>query len=97
MNEEEKKAIERLKHKNLYINIKPKSSICIDCINENKNKHIEAEVVINEELELAIETVLNLLEKQQAEIKTLKTKLENQKIEYQSSIKITNSELLKRE
>lgn len=51
--------IEILKNKNLYINIKPKSSICIDCINKNKNKHIEAEVVINEKLEEAINYTLS--------------------------------------
>ena len=56
--EEDIKMIEILKNKNLYINIKPKSSICIDCINKNKNKHIEAEVVINEKLEEAINYTL---------------------------------------
>ena len=57
--EEDIKMIEILKNKNLYINIKPKSSICIDCINKNKNKHIEAEVVINEKLEEAINYTLS--------------------------------------
>ena len=57
--EEDMKMIEILKNKNLYINIKPKSSICIDCINKNKNKHIEAEVVINEKLEEAINYTLS--------------------------------------
>ena len=57
--EEDIKMIEILKNKNLYINIKPKSSICIDCINKNKNKHIEAEVVINEKLEEAINYILS--------------------------------------
>lgn len=56
---EDIKMIEILKNKNLYINIKPKSSICIDCINKNKNKHIEAEVVINEKLEEAINYTLS--------------------------------------
>ena len=56
---EDIKMIEILKNKNLYINIKPKSSICIDCINKNKNKHIEAEVVINEKLEEAINYILS--------------------------------------
>lgn len=57
--EEDIKMIEILKNKNLYINIKPKSSICIDCINKNKNKHIEAEVVINKKLEEAINYILS--------------------------------------
>ena len=57
--EEDIKMIEILKNKNLYITIKPKSSICIDCINKNKNKHIEAEVVINEKLEEAINYTLS--------------------------------------
>ena len=57
--EEDIKMIEILKNKKLYINIKPKSSICIDCINKNKNKHIEAEVVINEKLEEAINYTLS--------------------------------------
>ena len=57
--EEDIKMIEILKNKNLYINIKPKSSICIDCINKNKNKHIEAEVVINKKLEEAINYTLS--------------------------------------
>lgn len=62
---------------------------------EYKCKPIKVKTLNN--TRVAIETVLNLIEKQQKEIKALKTKLENQKIEYQSSIKITNSELLKRE
>ena len=39
--------------------------------------------------------LLRIIKKQQAEIEKLKTKLENQKIEYQPSVTITNSELLK--
>lgn len=70
--EEDIKMIEILKNKNLYINIKPKSSICIDCINKNKNKHIEAEVVINEKLEEAINYILSDYKRVLKENKELK-------------------------
>lgn len=66
-------AIYKLKHKNLYIQIKPSSVECIDCINNNRNKHIEAEIVINPYLDEAIETVLQALETKDKEIKKLYT------------------------
>ena len=72
--EEDIKMIEILKNKNLYINIKPKSSICIDCINKNKNKHIEAEVVINEKLEEAINYTLSAYKRVLKENEELKDK-----------------------
>lgn len=72
--EEDIKMIEILKNKNLYINIKPKSSICIDCINKNKNKHIEAEVVINEKLEEAINYTLSAYKRVLKENEELKFK-----------------------
>ena len=71
---EDIKMIEILKNKNLYINIKPKSSICIDCINKNKNKHIEAEVVINEKLEEAINYTLSAYKRVLKENEELKDK-----------------------
>lgn len=75
--EEDIKMIEILKNKNLYINIKPKSSICIDCINKNKNKHIEAEVVINEKLEEAINYILSDYKRVLKENEELKNDYEN--------------------
>ena len=78
--EEDIKMIEILKNKNLYINIKPKSSICIDCINKNKNKHIEAEVVINEKLEEAINYTLSAYKRVLKENEELNYKLHSKKI-----------------
>ena len=69
MNDEEKKAIERIK------------------ISKGA-KLVGNTIMVNE---ADIDIILNLIEKQQAEIE----KLRKQKIEYQPSITITNSELLK--
>ena len=51
----------------------------------------------DKETKEVIMNLVSVIEKQQEEIEKLKTKLENQKIEYQPSITITNSELLKGE
>ena len=83
--EEDIKMIEILKNKNLYINIKPKSSICIDCINKNKNKHIEAEVVINEKLEEAINYILSDYKRVLKENEELK---ENCNIDYKRECEV---------
>lgn len=79
--EEDIKMIEILKNKKLYINIKPKSSICIDCINKNKNKHIEAEVVINEKLEEAINYTLSDYKRVLKENEELKNKIMEKELE----------------
>lgn len=68
MSEEERKAIEVVKKYPLHISIKTKSAICIDCINNDRNKHIEAEIVISDYFKKSLETVLNLIKKQQKEI-----------------------------
>lgn len=74
--EEIEKAKKRVKEYMLHINIKPKSTICIDCISGHRNRHIEAEIVISDELKYSIKEILQYIEQLETDKQKLIEKLE---------------------